>query len=270
MSGRETTLLVGGGNMGQALVRGWLADGKAPETVHVVDPEVRARAAAEALGVTATPARPRSIDADVIVLAIKPYQLQDTLPEYRDLAERGSSFLSIAAGKRIAFYENLLGAGTAIVRGMPNTPAAIGRGMTVLVANDAANEIQRQLCESLMAAVGQVAWLQDEDLMNAVTAVSGSGPAYVFLLIECLAAAAVEVGLDKSLADRLALATVSGAGAYAMAADADAEELRRRVTSPGGTTEAALKVLSGDGSRDLEVLIGAAVRAATRRGRELG
>ena len=202
MNGRERILLVGGGNMGQALLRGWLADGRKPEAVHVVDPEAAARAAVESLGVAASPLRPDSIRADAIVLAVKPQQLKNALPGYRDLAGARSPFLSIAAGKRIEFYEAVLGAGTAIVRGMPNTPAAIGQGMTVLVANGAADRGHRQLCESLMAAVGQVAWLQDEDLMDAVTAVSGSGPAYVFLLIECLAAAAVEVGLDKALANR--------------------------------------------------------------------
>ena len=269
MNGRERILLVGGGNMGQALLRGWLADGRKPQAVHVVDPEAAARAAVESLGVAASPVRPDSIRADAIVLAVKPQQLQNALPGYRDLAGARSPFLSIAAGKRIEFYEAVLGAGTAIVRGMPNTPAAIGLGMTVLVANGAADRGHRRLCESLMAAVGQVAWLQDEDLMDAVTAVSGSGPAYVFLLIECLAAAAVEVGLDKALANRLALATVSGAGAYAKGADVDAEQLRRRVTSPGGTTEAALEVLAG-GSQALRGLMSAAVRAAAKRGGELG
>ena len=212
MNHRQSILLVGGGNMGQALLRGWLADGRAPESIHVVDPNEAARAAVESLGVAASSNRPHSIGADVIVFAVKPHLVARALQDYRDLAEGQATLLTIAAGKTIASYENLLGSGAAIVRGMPNTPAAIGQGITVLVANRAVGSAQKQLCESLMAAVGQVAWLEDDGLMDAVTAVSGSGPAYVFLLIECLAAAAVEVGLEKGLAERLALATVSGAG----------------------------------------------------------
>ena len=268
MSRRQSILLVGGGNMGQALLRGWLADGRAPESIHVVDPNERARAAVESLGIAATSKRPHSIGADVIVLAVKPHLVEGALHDYRDLAEGQATLLTIAAGKTIASYENLLGSGAAIVRGMPNTPAAIGQGITVLAANQVVDSARKQLCESLMAAVGQVAWLEDDGLMDAVTAVSGSGPAYVFLLIECLVAAAVEVGLEKDLAGRLALATVSGAGAYAMASDADPAELRRRVTSPGGTTQAALEHLIGD-SRALESLLCEAVQAAARRGREL-
>ncbi len=268
MNHRQSILLVGGGNMGQALLRGWLADGRAPESIHVVDPNEAARAAVESLGVAASSNRPHSIGADVIVFAVKPHLVEGALQDYRDLIEGQATLLTIAAGKTIASCENLLGSGAAIVRGMPNTPAAIGQGITVLVANRAVGSAQKQLCESLMAAVGQVAWLEDDGLMDAVTAVSGSGPAYVFLLIECLAAAAVEVGLEKGLAERLALATVSGAGAYAMASDANPAELRRRVTSPGGTTQAALEVLMGD-SRALESLVSEAVRAAARRGREL-
>ena len=269
MSRRKSILLVGGGNMGQALLRGWLARGWKPGVVHVVDPDERARSAAENLGISATPARPDPVRADAIVLAVKPYQLEGILPEYRKPAEGHCVFLPIAAGKRLSFYERELGANAAVVRGMPNTPATIGQGIAVLTANPAVNGAQRELCESLMAAVGQVAWIEDEGLMDAVTAVSGSGPAYVFLLIECLSAAAVDVGMDKALADRLALATVAGAGAYALVAKADAAQLRRRVTSPGGTTEAALQVLAGTGSVTLEQLMVDAVRAATKRGREL-
>ena len=213
------------------------------------------------------PAPPYPVRADAVVLAVKPQQLEGTLPQYRNAAEGRGVFLSIAAGKSLAFYEDVLGADAAVVRGMPNTPAAIGQGMTVLVANPAVDGRQRRLCESLMSAVGQVAWIDDEGLMDAVTAVSGSGPAYVFLLIECLAAAAAEVGLDRTLAERLALATVAGAGAYASVAEADAAELRRRVTSPGGTTEAALQVLAG--SVSLEQLMADAVRAAAKRARDL-
>ncbi len=268
MSRPESILLVGGGNMGRALLRGWIAHGRVPESIHVVDPDKRARAAVESLGIGVSPSPPQPVEADVVVLAVKPHLVEDALRDYHELAEGRAALLSIAAGKTVAFYEDRLGSRTAIIRGMPNTPAAIGKGITVLVANKAAKAEQRELCESLMAAVGQVAWLEDDDLMDAVTGVSGSGPAYVFLLIECLEAAAVDVGLERGLAKRLALATVSGAAAYAMDSDAEPAELRRRVTSPGGTTQAALDRLIGE-SRALETLLQEAVRAAVRRGREL-
>ena len=268
MNLRETILLVGGGNMGQALLRGWLADGRAPESIRVVDPDKRARTTIESFGIQASPGRPPAFRADVIVLAVKPHLVEKALQDHGDLADGRATLLTIAAGKTIAFYQHLLGPGAAIVRGMPNTPAAIGKGITALAANEGVGSTQRRLCESLMAAVGQVVWLEDDGLMDAVTAVSGSGPAYVFLLIECLAAAAVKVGFERELAERLALATVSGAGAYAMASGADPAKLRRQVTSPGGTTQAALEVLIGD-SRALESLLSEAVRAAARRSREL-
>ena len=153
------------------------------------------------------------------------------------------------------------------VRAMPNTPAAVAKGMTVLVANEAVTQAQRSLCGELLGAVGHVAWLDDEQRMDAVTAVSGSGPAYVFLLIECLERAAINVGLEPELARELALTTVAGAGAYAESSSESAMELRRRVTSPGGTTQAALDVLMGE--HGLEALLERAVRAATARGREL-
>jgi pyrroline-5-carboxylate reductase len=176
-------------------------------------------------------------------------------------------FLSIAAGKTIAQIAAGLGASAAVVRAMPNTPAAIGQGMTALVANAAVSEAQRALCGELMAAVGAVAWLDDERHMDAVTAISGSGPAYVFLLIECFEQAALELGLDAALAKQLALTTVAGAGAYAAATGESAAELRRRVTSPNGTTQAALSVLMAQpGMRELLVR---AARAAAERSREL-
>ena len=268
MNRSESILLVGGGNMGQALLRGWLADGRAPESVHVVDPCERARSAVGSLGIKASAVRPRSLCADVIVLAVKPHLVEGALQDYIDLADGRATLLTIAAGRTIAFYQGLLGSSAAVVRGMPNTPAAIGKGITALAANQVVGSAQRRLCESLMAAVGQVVWLDDDGLMDSVTAVSGSGPAYVFLLIECLAAAAEKVGFEKELAERLALATVAGAGAYAMASGTDPAELRRQVTSPGGTTQAALEVLIGD-TRALESLLSEAVQAAARRSQEL-
>jgi pyrroline-5-carboxylate reductase len=261
-------LLVGCGNMGQALVKGWLAEGVDPGQIQVVDPNAEAASAARSLGVSVvTSLSEARMPKDIVILAVKPQQLDSVLLAYRDMAATGAVFLSIVAGKPIAFYERALGGGAAIVRGMPNTPAAIRQGMTVLSANHAVTASQRDQCQTLMAAVGDVAWLADERLMNAVTAISGSGPAYVFLLIEYLTEAAVRVGLEKDLARQLAEKTVAGAGAYALSSEQESDELRRRVTSPGGTTEAALEVLMGQEA--LPALLVRAVEAATERGGEL-
>ena len=268
--GRDTrVLLIGFGNMGQALVRGWLARGRDAATIRVVDTASGARAAAAALGIAASEriaASSSSGAPDVVVVAVKPNQLAPALVELAAVASM-PVFLSIAAGKTLAQLEAGLSAGAAVVRAMPNTPAAIGQGITALVANPAVTPAQRALCEELLAAVGATAWLDDEADMDAVTALSGSGPAYVFLLIECLERAGVEAGLEPELARRLALATVAGAGAYAAASSEPAAELRRRVTSPGGTTQAALEVLGSE--RGLADLISRAVRAAAKRSREL-
>lgn len=263
-------LLIGFGNMGRALVGGWLEGGRAPETVRVVDSVAEARASAEALGLRASATVEAAFgegeSPDVVLLAVKPNQLTAALAACHGLSGT-PVFLSIAAGKTITQIGAALPPGAAVVRAMPNTPAAVAKGMTVLVANDAATQAQRSLCGELLGAVGHVAWLDDEQRMDAVTAVSGSGPAYVFLLIECLERAAIEVGLGPELARELAVTTVAGAGAYAESSPETAAELRRRVTSPGGTTQAALDVLMGE--HGFEELLERAVRAATARGREL-
>jgi pyrroline-5-carboxylate reductase len=261
-------LLVGFGNMGQALARGWLANKRDAKTISVVDPDPRARATAQDLGLVASAdLAARNKRADVIVLAVKPNQLAAALTECRASDQTDRVYLSIAAGKTIRQMLDALHPAAAAVRAMPNTPAAIGRGMTVLTASDAVTPAQRMLCGDLLAAVGAVAWVDDERQMDAVTAVSGSGPAYVFLLIECLQQAAVEIGLSPDLARQLATTTVAGAGAYALASDESAAQLRQRVTSPGGTTQAALAVL--DSERGLAQLIGRAVQAAAARSRAL-
>ncbi len=267
MSGAGKVLLIGFGNMGQALARGWLAKRHAASVIEVVDPAPAARSVAAELGLPARGAPDATTAADVVVLAVKPNQLQAVLPRCTALARRGAVFLSIAAGKTIGEIERGLGPGVAVVRAMPNTPAAIGQGMTALVANPAATESQRGLCAELLEAVGAVAWLDDERDMDAVTAISGSGPAYVFLLVECLEQAAIDLGLAAPLAKQLALATVAGAAAYAAAAGDPPAELRRRVTSPNGTTQAALDVLMGEGG--LRELLARATRAAAERSREL-
>jgi pyrroline-5-carboxylate reductase len=268
LSANDKIQLVGFGNMGQALTRGWLRMGHAPGAIQVVDPVPAARAAAAALGIEAHErVQPAMENADVVVLAVKPNQLASVLPSCAALAGRGAVVLSIAAGKTIAEIDAGLGSGAAVVRAMPNTPAAIGKGMTALAANAAVSRAQRELCGKLTAAVGAVAWLDEEAHMDAVTAISGSGPAYVFLLIECLEQAAVDLGLTAALARQLAVTTVAGAGAYAAAAAEPPAELRHRVTSPNGTTQAALDVLMAEaGMCDL---VARATRGAAKRSREL-
>jgi pyrroline-5-carboxylate reductase len=264
-------LLVGCGKMGGALLGGWLDQGIAADQVVVVEPALDADRSAVPPGVTVL-ADAAGIAADftpaVVIFAVKPQVMGDVVPSYGRFVAGGAVFLSIAAGTLISFFEANLGDGAAVVRVMPNTPAAVRRGMSVLCANSHASAAQQELCGGLMAAVGDTAWLDDESLMDAVTAVSGSGPAYVFYLIECLAQAGVEVGLDPELSARLALQTVAGSGELARLSDDDAAQLRINVTSPGGTTQAALQVLMADGG--LQPLMTTAVEAAEKRGKELG
>lgn len=260
-------VLIGFGNMGQALVRGWLGKGRGAGSIEIVDTVAASRSAAAELGVGARgEVSGVTAHVDVVVLAVKPNQLAAVLPKCATAAP-GAVYLSIAAGKTIAQIAALLPHGAPVVRAMPNTPAAIGKGITALVANAAVSRAQRALCGELLSAVGAVAWLDDERHMDAVTAISGSGPAYVFLLIECLEHAALELGLDAALAKQLALATVAGAGEYAAAAGEGAAELRRRVTSPNGTTQAALDVLLAE--HGMHELMTRAARAAAARSREL-
>jgi pyrroline-5-carboxylate reductase len=270
VSASPRILLIGFGNMGQALVRGWLARGYDATAVTVVDPQATARAVAVSLGCAAVDtATGADLEAfDVVVVAVKPQQLGASLGALASAPAVGRIvFLSIVAGATTAQLGTLLGVGARIVRAMPNTPAAIGQGVTGLFAVPAVSAAERALCADLMGAVGIVEWLAQEQLMDAVTALSGSGPAYVFLLIECLAQAGAHLGLDAAVAARLAAATVAGAGRYALESGDTAAELRRRVTSPQGTTEAALAVLQTDG--EFANLIERALAAAARRSREL-
>ena len=255
-------LLVGGGRMGSALAAGWLRGPLEAARLAIVEPDDGTAQRLAPLGATCVPtpaALPGALRPAAIVYAVKPQVMAEVVPPY-------AVHLSIAAGWPVRLLERDLGP-VPIVRAMPNTPAAIGEGMTVAWANQAANRDQQALCEALLRAVGAVAWIDDEALMDAVTAVSGSGPAYVFLLAECLAEAAVDAGLPADLARTLADRTVSGAGALLAQSEEDAATLRRNVTSPGGTTEAALSVLMAtDG---LAPLMSRAVRAAAERSRAL-
>jgi pyrroline-5-carboxylate reductase len=258
-------LLVGGGKMGSALLAGWVRR-RVGGPFHVVEP-APARHVRGARYYASPERLPRALKPAVVVFAVKPQGFATILPEYRRFADDGATMLSIAAGKTLGGMTRLLGETAAVVRAMPNTPAAIGRGMTVACASPAVSKAARALCDRLLSAVGEVAWVDDESLLDPVTAVSGSGPAYVFLLIESLAAAGEAQGLAPDLAQRLALATVAGAGELARIAAVTPAQLREAVTSPGGTTRAALDVLMAENG--LARLIRDAVAAATRRSREL-
>jgi pyrroline-5-carboxylate reductase len=268
-------VLVGGGKMGGALLAGWRdKGGVAAEDIVVVEPVPEAaRALRERHGVSVVESAASlesSAAPSLILFAVKPQVIGDMIGDYRRFAAPGAPppvFLSIAAGTKISMLEAGLGSDAPVVRSMPNTPAAVGRGITVACANGKVADDQIALCTRLLEAVGEVAWIDDESLMDAVTGVSGSGPAYVFLLIECLAAAGGEAGLAPELSEKLARATVTGAGELAFRSSDSAEILRRNVTSPGGTTAAALSVLmAADG---MEPLMTKAVAAATDRSREL-
>jgi pyrroline-5-carboxylate reductase len=261
-------LLVGCGKMGAALLAGWIERGiGAPYAI--VEPNADAVSAfakrLDVFHVARADDLPSDLVPDAILIAVKPQLADAALPPYARFDQ--SLYLSIAAGRTIQYFERLFGARAAIVRAMPNTPAQVGRGITVLCANAHVNAVQRHLADRLMAAVGEVGWVEDEGLIDAVTGVSGSGPAYAFLLVECMAAAGAAQGLPPDLAMQLARATVAGAGELMRRADTPAGKLREAVTSPNGTTAAALKVLMAEDG--LKPLMERAIAAATLRSREL-
>jgi pyrroline-5-carboxylate reductase len=260
-------VLIGAGKMGGALLEGWIGLNIDPARVVVLEPQPAASIEAlSARGVRINPDR-ASIRADAIVIAVKPQIAPEIMPSVASLMSPSTVVVSIMAGRTIAFLAGALPHNAAVVRAMPNTPAAIGRGITVAVPNSRVSAAQRQLADALLAATGSVEWINDEGQMDAVTAVSGSGPAYVFLLAESLARAGEKAGLPAGLAMRLARATVAGSGELLHRSSVDAAVLRQNVTSPGGTTAAALEVLTApDG---LDRLMERAIAAAARRGREL-
>jgi pyrroline-5-carboxylate reductase len=258
-------VLLGCGKMGSAMLQGWLDRGLPAGKVWVIDPNPSAFVTGiQGLHINADlPADPA-----LVLVAVKPQMMGDALPGLVALGNADTVVLSIAAGTPIARFEAVLGQDTPIIRAMPNTPAAIGRGITALVGNARATPAQMDMAEALLSAIGQTVRLDHEDQIDAVTAVSGSGPAYVFHLIETLAAAGEAEGLPADLAMRLAKATVGGAGALAEAATETPTELRINVTSPNGTTQAALEVLMNE-TDGFPALLRKAVKAAADRGREL-
>jgi pyrroline-5-carboxylate reductase len=263
-------LLVGCGNMGFAMLKGWIEQGTPANRIDVVEPndDLRQRAAGTGASVHADVADIIDGEAPAMaIIAVKPQMMAKVLAAYKPFAAGGTTFVSVAAGTLLGTIEGALGQGSAVIRCMPNTPAAVGKGMMVCCANEAVTDKARAVCETLLSSSGSVAFVEEERLMDAVTGVSGSGPAYVFHFIEAMAEAGVKSGLPEELSKELAIQTVYGAAAYARSSDEDPGQLRSNVTSPNGTTAAALDVLMGTGR--LRELVAEAVEAAAERSREL-
>ncbi|MEQ8366896.1 MAG: pyrroline-5-carboxylate reductase [Roseicyclus sp.] len=261
---RRGLVILGCGKMGSAMLEGWLKGGLAPGAVHVIDPYpsdwVRAQGVVVNSGLPDDPA--------VALVAVKPQMMDEALPMLAPMGGGRTLIVSVAAGTPIARFETVLGAATRVIRAMPNTPAAIGKGITAIIGNGSATAADLDMAEGLLGAIGQVVRLSAEDQIDAVTGVSGSGPAYVFYMIDALAAAARAEGLPDDMAMQLAKATVAGAGALAEAAAETPEQLRINVTSPNGTTQAGLEVLMDEG-KGLMPLMRGTVAAAANRSREL-
>jgi pyrroline-5-carboxylate reductase len=263
---KGSIVLAGAGKMGGAMLTGWLARGLEPKQVAVIEPHPSAEIVAlAAQGIRLNPSAKDIGNAATLVVALKPQTFREAGPGLKPFVTSSTLVVSIMAGTTIASIAQVCGG--SVVRAMPNTPAAIGRGITVAVAANDVSAAQRGVADALLRATGSVEWVDDEGLMDAVTAVSGSGPAYVFLLAEELARAGVEAGLPEALATKLARETVAGSGELLFRSDLASATLRQNVTSPGGTTAAALEVLMGEGG--MQSLLTRAVAAATRRSKEL-
>lgn len=257
-------VLLGCGKMGSAMLNGWIEDGLPASSIWVIDPAPSEWVRSQGVHIN----EDLPTDPAIVLVAVKPQMMGEALPSIVAFGGGSTVFVSVAAGTPIAAFESILGRETPVIRAMPNTPAAIGKGITALIGNERATPADMILAETLMSAVGQTVLLESEAQMDAVTGVSGSGPAYVFHLIETLAAAGVDQGLPSELAMRLAKYTVAGAGALALSSEEDPAQLRVNVTSPNGTTQAALDVLM-DAETGFPALLARAVKAATDRSREL-
>jgi pyrroline-5-carboxylate reductase len=259
-------LLVGCGKMGGAMLDGWLARGLKASDVAVAEPVEAIRPKQAGLRVVNSSSEIGETP-EIIVLAVKPQSMDAVLPDLKRFADKGAVFLSIAAGKTLGYFAGHLGKGAKMVRSMPNTPAAVRQGITVATAAAGVSAAEKKRCHELLEAVGQVLWVDDEALLDPVTALSGSGPAYVFLLVEAMAAAGAKLGLSPEMAMQLARATVAGSGELLKRSTEPAAQLRVNVTSPGGTTAEALKVLmAADG---IQPVFDKALSAASRRSKEL-
>jgi pyrroline-5-carboxylate reductase len=259
-------LLVGCGKMGGAILEGWLSHGHETSEVVVAEPVEAIRPEKPGLRVVASSSAV-SETPDTVVLAVKPQLMDSVLPDLKRFADQGAVFLSIAAGKTLRYFAHHLGAHAKVVRSMPNTPAAVRQGISVATAAPGVSEAEKKRCHDVLEAVGQVLWVEDEALMDPVTALSGSGPAYVFLLVEAMAAAGAKLGLSAEMAMQLARATVMGSGELLRQSVEPAAQLRVNVTSPGGTTAAALKVLMADDG--IQQVFDKALAAAAHRSQEL-
>lgn len=266
---KGTLVLVGAGKMGGAMLEGWLKSGIKAEQVVALDPSPPPEVLAllQKHGVRHNPAVATVKDAEVVLVAVKPQVMEDVLPGVAGLKASRPLVISVVAGKTISAFARHFGEDAAIIRTIPNTPAAVGRGITAMAPNGHVSAGQLALATDLLSSIGEVVTVADETLIDAATAVSGSGPAYVFYLTECLAAAGVSSGLPEDVAIKLARATVAGAGELMRVSGLPAGTLRQNVTSPNGTTYAALQVLMAEGG--LEPLMDKAIAAATRRSREL-
>ncbi|HKS86967.1 MAG TPA: pyrroline-5-carboxylate reductase [Pseudolabrys sp.] len=260
-------VLLGAGKMGFAMLEGWLARGLDPRKLTILEPQpAKAVRALTRRGVALNP-KSGSPNVTAVVIAVKPQNAPDAIGALAPFVGKSTLALSIMAGRTLRFLEERLPPQTAIVRAMPNTPASIARGITVACPNARVSARQRRQASDLLAAIGKVEWTDDEALMDAVTALSGSGPAYIFLLAEAMANAGIAAGLPPALATRLARETVAGSGELLNRSDLDHVTLRENVTSPGGTTAAALDILMGPGGFD--ELLTRAIAAATQRSRDL-
>ncbi len=256
-------VMLGCGKMGSAMLQGWLANGLSPSAVHIIDPAPSDWL--RSTGVNLNGDLPE--EPAVLMIAVKPQMMEEALPQVAGFGGGGTLILSVAAGTPIQAYQQSFGPGTRIVRSMPNTPAAVGKGITAIVGNAEASAADLDLAEAMLSAIGQVVRLATEAQIDAVTGISGSGPAYIFYMIDTLAAAARAEGLPEEMAMHLAKATVAGAGVLAEQSEETPEQLRINVTSPNGTTQAGLEVLMGENG--LAPLMRRTVAAATARSREL-
>ena len=259
-----TILLIGYGNMGKALIEGWLKKNRSIQSITIISPNVKKDHSQPPLVFLNRPDElSDSFHPDVIFLAVKPQKMSDILGNYKKFS--ASLFVSIVAGKKISFFESFLSQSHPIIRTMPNTASAVQKGMTVAIANKTVTQAQKTLCHTLLKAIGEVAWIDNEDQMDVITSLSGSGPAYLFFITETLANIGIEFGLEEKFAKQLARQTVIGAGALLDKDSTDPEILRHHVTSPGGTTEAALTILKAD----LPSLLKKAMESAKKRSIEL-
>jgi pyrroline-5-carboxylate reductase len=267
--GKGGIVLVGAGNMGGAMLSGWLAKGVSGDRITVIDPSPSdaMQAKIAAAGAKHVTSAPEALSVDILFLAVKPQMMDTVLPPLKAIVGDNTVIVSVAAGKTLSYMKSHLG-DAAMVRAMPNTPAMVGRGVTGAFANEKVSDAQREAVDGLLKVSGPVEWVATEADIDSVTAVSGSGPAYVFYLVECMAEAGRKLGLPADIAMRLARETVAGAGELLHQSTDEAAQLRKNVTSPGGTTAAALSVLMADDG--MQPLFDKAVAAARKRAEELG